>query len=198
MRLLVIIALLIPSLQGCLFVGSRQEISQDPVRFIDSTTKAELPDVLILPRYTVGEKLIVARAFVYRMGDQLRIEPPTSSGIIIGTAFAGEHRSLDGFVVFAKGYKPRWGGMGTREYFDDTKHRTVEVREVLMAPAADMNASWIPWIQSQVGNEKIDVTKENMAMFDLGAVFPVFNEIDQDGKSLVKRWAEEKAPWKGP
>jgi len=140
----------------------------------------------------LDDQLVVAKPFIYKAGDKLNLVPPESSGIILGTTFVGKHKGLDGFVVFAHGYRPRWGGMGTREYFDKAKRETVVVREVLMEATQEEANTQVSWLAAQSDIEVWKIPHDMFAVFSIAKPFDVANKVDAQGRLLLKAWAASK------
>jgi len=92
---------------------------------VDAATGAEIPRVLILPKYTTTtgvstgsghgpgfatDSRALAAPFVYRSGEPFAPRQPDSKGLLIppGVLFAGRGVSVNGVVVLVPGYQSAW------------------------------------------------------------------------------------------
>jgi len=120
-------ALFVACLSYCFPVHQKAQldIPSDSMQWTDQQTGTIVEPVLIIPRYSthtgvstgaghgpgaMRDRYFVAHAFVYR-SDQPFVPPqPESTGMAIGWfwGFAGKGRTIDGVVVVARGYRPKW------------------------------------------------------------------------------------------
>ncbi len=176
---------------GCVpFVGHRQSISDDPIRFYDLTTGSDIPQVLIIPRYSDSEGVRFGEPFVYRNGSRFPLSAPVSAGVLLATTYVGELKSVDGFAVFAKGYVAKWGDYGEEvgKYDPEIKKSPIR-RRVGLSPASDVESQSIEWFSKAVEQHEINLDKKHAALFGFGIPYQVKNGISPSGICLIKEWA---------
>ena len=99
-------------------------VPPDPITFSDRATARVVTPVLVLPRYSshsgmstgaghgpgaMVDRFYVADAFIYHAGQEFRPKQPRSVGAVwLGAAFTGRGVTLDGVLVVASGYRPKW------------------------------------------------------------------------------------------
>jgi hypothetical protein len=173
---------------GCVpFVGHRQSLSDDPIRFYDLTTGSDIPQVLIVPRYSDAEGVRFGEPFVYCNGSRFSLQVPASVGVLVATTYVGELKSVDGFAVFAKGYAARWGGFGEEvgEYNPRTKESPVS-RRVGLVPADDAESQCIEWLSTVAEQREINLDMKHAILFGFGVPYQVKNGISPSGVCLIK------------
>jgi hypothetical protein len=103
---------------------AQQKISKEPVQVVDAATGKLIPELLVIPRYSsfkgvstlFGEgpgrgvnRDYLAKPFVYHTKDPFKPKQPKVVGVFIpGLIFTGKGVSLEGVLVIAPGYRPRW------------------------------------------------------------------------------------------
>jgi len=185
--------LMLVFVSGCIpFVGHRQCISDDPIRFYDLKTGLDIPQVLIVPRFYDSEGYRLGEPFVYRNGGRFSIPVSVSVGVVVATTFFGEEKSFDGFAVFARGYAAKWGGYGEEvgEY-DPQIGKTPIRRRVGLVPASDNESQCIEWLSMVVEQREINLDMKHALLFDFGIPYKVVNGISPSGISLIKEWAHQ-------
>lgn len=132
---------------SCVYRGIGKAVRTDPVRFVDSSTGAPIPEVLVIPRYSSFDGLGVipegpsrgtrheylGAPLVYRTGQSFSPTQPKSSGLIWVWVYTGNIKHLDGVLVFAPGYRRTW--------FSDLWPRTSVQREFRLRPSAPQESS---------------------------------------------------------
>lgn len=107
------------------FVKAQQsKIPKEPLQVIDASTGKPIPELLLIPRYSLfkgtstllGEgpgrgtdRNYLAKPFAYHTGTPFILKLPKSTGFgLPGLLFMGKGRSLDEVLVVAPGYRPLW------------------------------------------------------------------------------------------
>jgi hypothetical protein len=180
-------------LTGCVFIGHRQSLSNDPIRFYDSKTGLDIPQVLIVPRYSDDKGVRLGEPFIYRNGCRFALSVPVSAGVLLATTYVGELKSVDGFAVFAKGYSAKWGGYGEEigEYNPITKESPIS-RRVGLSPTSDIDSQCVEWLLEVVGQDEIKLDMKHAALFGFGIPYKAKNNISPSGICLIKEWAHER------
>ena len=179
---------------GCIpFVGHRQSLSDDPIRFYDLKTGLDIPQVLIVPRYSDNEGVRLGEPLVYRNGSRLSLPVPVTVGVVVTTTFFGEEKSFDGFAVFAKGYAAKWGDYGVEvgEYDSTIKESPIR-RRVGLSPTSDPDSQCLEWLSMVADQHEINLDMKHAALFGFGISYKVKNSISPSGICLIKEWAHER------
>lgn len=126
-QIVLLIAMIFASC-GCIpFYGNANpSVSTDPVRFVDAASGRTVSEVLVIPRYTSGSgisvmsaghgpssdaspDLYIAHPFRYHEGDKFTpAQPKTFALFVLGVVWIPSRTTLDGVVIVAPGYDPRW------------------------------------------------------------------------------------------
>lgn len=176
-------------LTGCLFIGKRQYLSSDPIQFYDVMTGKEIHEVLILPRYSKNGTAYLAEPFVYHNGEKFIFRVPVSLGVIFATTYVGQKKSVDGFVVFAKGYTARWGGYGEEIKESNLRNNlSSSIRKVGLHQSSDCDSQCIKWLLTVVDEKEIYLDDRHRELFDFSINYTIKNKMSSGNIILIKDW----------
>jgi hypothetical protein len=114
---------------ACMPVYKRTQLKvrADTIRFTDASSGGAISGILVIPHYWSSdppakrEREIyhdyTARPFIYRRGSGFKLPNEKVIGFdwFPGCKFNGEEVSLQGFLVIAPGYQPKWFGVSSAE-----------------------------------------------------------------------------------
>lgn len=189
MKYLLLLIVLFES--GCVFVGHRQTLSEEPIRFYDETSGLDIREVLIVPLYCEGDEMSLAAPFVYQNGEQFVRHLPVSVGFWVATTYVGTGEGIRGFAVFAKGYAAKYGGYGEEigKYDLETRESLIR-RQVGLIPSIDLEQEALSWLLSVLEQENMELSSRHAEIWGIGIPYVVKNEIGDDGIRLIREYAE--------
>lgn len=171
---------------------AKREVPTSPIAFRDVRTEMVVPSVLVIPRYSsfsgvstlAGEgpgsgsyRFWIGDLFVYEAGAPFAPSQPKSTGIVWGWfwAYTGKGVSLNGVLVVAPGYEPKWvwdlWSRSAADHFLLIPISPGEARSSLLNLARLL--------------EKDELLGEDKDLWSLGQPHALENRVDDAGRALA-------------
>jgi len=145
---------------ACIPVYKRTQLKvrADTIRISDASSGGAISEVLVIPHYwssdppTKREREIyhdyTARPFIYRRGNGFKLPNEKVIGFdwFPGCKFTGEEVSLQGFLVIAPGYQPKWFGRS----LDEGLERGLELNPISVEKSSQMIEDFLSQIENKV------------------------------------------------
>lgn len=186
------------AVMGCGSVGpSQTPVPEQPIRMVDAGSGTEIKRVLVVPKYGSSTGIatggghgpgymlantFLAFPFVYESGQVFRMMQPDSRGVMVGNAlFAGRGIMIDGVVIIAPGYKPRFFG----ELWDRESYIKVSLEPVETSGAVAVGER----LQNLLAKSHLkgsDLSEEERRAFSLGSDSSVALRFSEEERKLLR------------
>jgi hypothetical protein len=179
---------------------SQRPIPQQPIAFVDASSAATIPRVLIVPKYTtttgvstgsghgpglVTDSRALAAPFIYRPGEPFTPRQPDSRGLLVPAVvlFAGHGVRLNGIVAVAPGYEATWVfGLWDRPQ---------QMRVPLHRLPDEESRQHLQRLRTLLGESTIrgrELTRSELQLFDSIADFDIDVAFDERERRLVSEF----------
>jgi hypothetical protein len=195
-----LIGLLAGACAGCFpYYGLGQKrVPRAPLVLVDAQTGGATDGVLMIPRYSsfsgistgaghgpefsTGSEVFIAHPFLYRQGKNFSPRQTSSAGVITlwPLAFVGSGSTLDGIMVVAPGYKPKW----LSDLWPE------EQREIFLNPIVGSAArAELQRISAMIEDKTL--SEADKRMFAYASPDPIYVRLTEREKQLIRSFVSE-------